>query len=148
MGIAESLTGGEVASTIVSVPGASDVLLGGIVAYATELKHRLLGVDAQLLEEHGAVHPEVARQMAVGVRSAVSVGGVAASVGISTTGVAGPDAADGMPVGTVYVGVSAPGVDAAYPFTFVGSRAEIRAQATDAAIEAAIRVLTGEGVRE
>ncbi|WP_414685521.1 CinA family protein [Microbacterium sp. LWO12-1.2] len=109
LGVAESLTGGAIAAEIVSVPGASDVFRGGIVAYATPVKHTLLGVDAELLEEHGPVHPQVALQMADGVRRALSVAGFPADVGIATTGIAGPDSPDGQPVGTVHIGVVAPG---------------------------------------
>ena len=75
IGIAESLTGGEVCSQLVAVAGASRVVRGGIVAYATELKHRLLGVDALVLELGGPVQAKVARQMAEGVRDAVAVDG-------------------------------------------------------------------------
>ncbi len=89
-GVAESLTGGEIASAIVSVPGASDVFRGGIVAYATPLKRSLLGVDGTLLDVEGPVHPEVARQMAEGARIACAVDGHPADFAIATTGVAGP----------------------------------------------------------
>lgn len=138
LGVAESLTGGAVASEIVSVPGASEVLLGGVVAYATEVKHTLLGVDAQLLEAAGAVHPNVAAQMADGVRRAVAVGDRAADVGIGTTGIAGPDSPDGQPVGTVHIGISTPTAHLVHSFVFRGGRSEIRAQARDAAILAAL----------
>ena len=104
LGVAESLTGGDVASKIVAIPGASATLRGAIVAYATPLKHSLLGVDSALLDEHGPVHPEVARQMADGVRRAVLIAGRAADVGIATTGIAGPDSPDGQRVGTVHIG--------------------------------------------
>ena len=86
LGIAESLTGGLVAASVVAVPGASAVFRGGIVAYATELKARLLGVDATLLEAHGPVHPRVARQMADGIRRVVGEE-EPADVGIATTGI-------------------------------------------------------------
>jgi nicotinamide-nucleotide amidase len=101
LAVAESLTGGLVASSLVSVPGASAVLRGGVVAYATELKAQILGVDAGLLVAHGAVHPDVARQMAVGVARLCGT-----EWGVSTTGVAGPEAQDGHPPGLVYVAVA------------------------------------------
>src|SRR5690606_23456904 len=88
LGVAESLTGGAVASEIVTVPGASAVLWGAVVAYATPIKRTLLGVDAELLAAHGPVHAEVALQMADGVRRAVAVDGRPADVGVSTTGIA------------------------------------------------------------
>ncbi|HWV49954.1 MAG TPA: CinA family protein, partial [Microbacterium sp.] len=75
LGVAESLTGGAVSSAVVAVPGASAVLDGAVVAYATPVKHSLLGVDAGLLDEYGPVHPRVAEQMADGVRAAVAVDG-------------------------------------------------------------------------
>ncbi|WCD92370.1 CinA family protein [Microbacterium sp. nov. GSS16] len=138
LGVAESLTGGAVASEIVSVPGASATLLGGVVAYATPVKHTLLGVDAGLLVEHGAVHPDVAVQMAEGVRRAMAVDARPADVGIATTGIAGPDSPDGQPVGTVHIGVVTPTGAWSIPHLFMGTRAEIRAQATAAAIAAAL----------
>jgi len=104
--IAESLTGGLLVAELISVPGASAVVRGGVVAYDTALKHSILGVDASLLAAHGAVHPDVAGEMAIGVRRVCAVGGESASIGLSTTGVAGPDPQDGQAVGTVYVGIS------------------------------------------
>lgn len=102
--VAESLTGGLVLATLVSVPGASAVVRGGVVAYMTDVKTSVLGVDHELLDLEGAVHPEVARQMARGVVSLVG-----ADYGLATTGVAGPDAQDGRPVGEVHVAVVGPG---------------------------------------
>ncbi len=103
LAVAESLTGGLVAAELTGVPGASRVLRGAVTAYATDLKHTLLGVDGALLAERGAVDAEVARQMAGGVRRLLG-----ADWGIATTGVAGPDPQDGQPVGTVYVAVAGP----------------------------------------
>ncbi|WP_341942368.1 CinA family protein [Microbacterium sp. LWH10-1.2] len=143
LGVAESLTGGALCSALVGVPGASAVLLGGVVAYATPVKHTLLGVDAHLLDTHGAVHSEVAAQMARGVRSAVAVGGRSADVGVSTTGIAGPDSPDGQPVGTVHIGVATPIAEVSRAFVFTGDRAAIRAQAVDAAL-AILREFVGE----
>ncbi len=103
LAVAESLTGGLVAAEITSVPGASKAFRGSVTAYATELKRELLGVDATLLARSGAVDPQVAAEMAAGVRKALG-----ADWGIATTGVAGPDPQDGQPVGTVYVAVNGP----------------------------------------
>lgn len=107
--IAESITGGLLTAEFASVPGASDVLVAGVVAYDTSLKHELLGVSKHLLENQGAVDPEVAAQMAEGLRNKIAqklgieLGQV---VAISTTGVAGPSEQDGKPVGELYIGVS------------------------------------------
>jgi nicotinamide-nucleotide amidase len=102
--VAESLTGGLLTAALTSVPGASAVVVGGVVAYNTELKRLILGVDATLLAREGAVHADVAAQMAANVRGALAVGGRPADVGIATTGVAGPEPQDGKAVGTVFVG--------------------------------------------
>ncbi|MES2093430.1 MAG: nicotinamide-nucleotide amidohydrolase family protein [Actinomycetota bacterium] len=104
--VAESLTGGLLVAELIGVPGASATVLGGIVAYNTAVKRGLLGVDAAILAEHGPVHPEVANQMADRVRVALSVDGVPADIGLSTTGVAGPGPQDGHPAGIVFVGVA------------------------------------------
>lgn len=103
LAVAESLTGGAVTDALVAVPGASLVLRGGVVAYATDVKRDVLGVDGGLLAEHGAVHPDVARAMARGVRALLG-----ADYGVATTGVAGPDPQDGHPPGTVHVAVCGP----------------------------------------
>jgi nicotinamide-nucleotide amidase len=100
LAVAESVTGGLVASRICTVPGASATFRGGVVAYATEVKRTLLDVTAT-----DVVSAECARQMADGVRRALG-----ADVGVATTGVAGPDALEGQPVGTVWLGLALPGV--------------------------------------
>lgn len=141
LGVAESLTGGALCAEIVAVPGASAVLLGGVVAYATPVKNTVLGVDADLLAAHGPVHPQVALQMADGVRRVVRVDGRDADVGISTTGIAGPDSPDGQPVGTVHVGVVTPAASRTMAFHFVGDRESIRAQTVAAALETLLDVL-------
>jgi len=134
--VAESLTGGLLVAELVRIPGASAVVAGGVVAYQTQLKHSLLGVDERLLAEHGAVHPEVARQMASGVRNALAVDGRAADIGIATTGVAGPDEQDGQPVGTVFLGLAYGANVRAIPLRLRGGRAEIREQAVSRALQA------------
>ncbi len=137
VGVAESLTGGLLAAAIVAVPGASAVFRGGVVAYATDLKASLLGVDGGLLEREGAVHPDVALQMARGIRETVTGAAGVADIGVSTTGVAGPDPADGQPVGTVYIAVSAKVGETVQLLDLDGSREQIREQTVTAALRLA-----------
>ena len=139
LAIAESLTGGMLSSAFVDVAGASKVFLGSIVAYQTELKHQLLGVSRTLLQEQGAVDPEVVAQMAGGVRSKLANRcGIDESlvIGLASTGVAGPEPQDGKPVGTVFIGISGPTGDFVYPFQFEGAREGIRLSAVTAALTA------------
>jgi nicotinamide-nucleotide amidase len=133
--VAESLTGGLVVAELTRIPGASLAVSGGIVAYDTGVKHSLLGVPAALLEREGAVHPEVARHMADGVRVALAVDGRPADVGVSTTGVAGPDPQDGKPPGTVFVGVAFAGEVEAIALELDGDRTAIRTATVRAALD-------------
>ena len=119
--VAESLTGGLLGAAITTVPGASSVFRGGVIAYATDVKAALLGVSAALLAERGAVDPDVAGAMAAGVRERLG-----AAIGAATTGVAGPDAADGKPPGTVHIAVCADGGAVVQTLALSGSRDEIR----------------------
>jgi nicotinamide-nucleotide amidase len=138
---AESLTGGLLAASIVDVPGASVVFNGGVVAYATPVKRSLLGVDAALLTERGAVDPDVVEQMADGVRRACAVDGRAADVGVATTGVAGPDGQDGRAPGTVYIGIASARGIRSLAFDLEGDRAEVRRASVGAAVAAALEEL-------
>lgn len=131
---AESLTGGLLVSELIATPGASATVLGGVVVYHTELKKTLLGVDAATLNVHGAVHPDVAAQMAARVREVLAVGGMPADIGVSTTGVAGPDSQDGYPVGTVFIGVSVGGDVRVLSLFLEGDRESIRRQVVEHAI--------------
>lgn len=153
LAVAESLTGGLLASSLVSVPGASRAFSGGVVAYDTALKHSLLGVDDALLAARGPVDREVAAQMAHGVRLACAVPDSAgkprpADIGISTTGVAGPDPdpQTGQPAGTVWVCVSGPG-DSERSLLLPGlaglDRGGIRTATVRAALELAAAALGG-----
>ena len=119
--IAESLTGGLVAAALTSVPGASVVVRGGVIAYATELKTALLGVPSDLLARYGAVHPAVAAAMATGVRRRL-----AATFGLATTGVAGPGPAEGKPQGTVFVAVEGPSGATGLGLQLTGDRQQVR----------------------
>lgn len=133
---AESLTGGLVAAEVTSVPGASRAFRGSVTAYATDLKRDVLGVDGRLLDERGAVDPDVARAMAAGVRRVLG-----ADWGVATTGVAGPDPQDGQPVGTVYVAVAGPrGEDKVRSLRLNGGRADIRKET----VRGALALLLGE----
>lgn len=132
VGTAESLTGGLVCAALTSVPGASAVVRGGVVAYASDVKVGVLGVDPGLLEREGAVCAPVATALAEGVRRVLP-----SAVGISTTGVAGPDPADGRPVGTVFVAASGPWGILVEEHTLTGDREEIRV----ASVGAALRLL-------
>ncbi|GIG21897.1 competence damage-inducible protein A [Cellulomonas chitinilytica] len=136
--VAESLTGGLVSATLVGVPGASVVLRGAVVAYATALKAELLGVDRTLLESRGPVDADVARQMAVGVRERLG-----ADVGLATTGVAGPTDQDGHPPGTVHVAVASADGVAVRSLTLDGDRSQVRAAAVDAVLALTQDVLDG-----
>jgi nicotinamide-nucleotide amidase len=145
--VAESLTGGLVAAELTTVPGASKAFRGSVTAYATELKHRLLGVDATLLAQRGAVDPQVAAQMAAGVRKALG-----ADWGIATTGVAGPDPQDGQPVGTVFVALDGPfgpgsgsaGGGKVELLRLNGDREEIRMESVRSVLALLLKELAGE----
>ncbi len=124
--VAESLTGGLLVAELIRTPGASSVVLGGVVAYNTELKHTVLGVDDVLLAKQGPVHPDVAIQMARGVRNVLAVGGVLADVGVATTGVAGPDPQGGHAPGTAFIGISTRDAEFSVRVTLIGDRQQIR----------------------
>lgn len=127
---AESLTGGWVSECITSVPGSSAVFAGGFVTYATDSKHKVLGVGSLLLDEQGPVCEEVAVEMAEGAARRLD-----ADVAVSVTGIAGPTGAEpGKPVGTVWMGVYAFGVVSAVRKQFDGDRDSVRAQTVEAAL--------------
>lgn len=130
LAVAESLTGGLVAAELTAVPGASRSFRGSVTAYATVLKHDLLGVDAAVLSARGAVDPQVAREMAEGVRSRLG-----ADWGAATTGVAGPEPQDGQPVGTVFVAVAGPDGATVSPLRLSGDRTEIRGASVSAVLD-------------
>ncbi|WAL63688.1 CinA family protein [Amycolatopsis cynarae] len=127
---AESLTAGLVCATLTEVPGASAVVRGGLVVYATDLKAKLAGVDEALLAEHGAVHPEVAAQLAAGARERCG-----ADWGLGLTGVAGPDPQDGVTPGTVHIALAGAGSCRVRTHRFEGGRASVRTNSVRAALE-------------
>ncbi|WP_104132423.1 CinA family protein [Cryobacterium sp. M91] len=145
--VAESLTGGLLVAELVRIPGASVVVRGGVVAYDSDLKRSLLQVDSSVLNVHGPVHADVAKQMAVGVRTLLAVNDVRADVGVSTTGVAGPGPDGGHTAGTVYIGLSKGTGSWAVPLQLDGDRAEIRTETVRQAI-LAVRALIARGDAE
>ena len=122
---AESCTGGGIGSAITSVPGSSEVYLGGVVSYSNQVKNEVLGVSAESLEKYGAVSPQVAEEMAAGARRLMR-----ADVAVSVTGIAGPGGgSDEKPVGLVWFGLAAPDRVRSEKKIFQGDRASVRAQA-------------------
>ena len=143
--VAESMTGGLLAAALTSTAGASATFRGGLVVYATDLKSRLAGVGEDLLAEHGPVAPQVALELARGVRGRLS-----ASWGVGVTGVAGPQPQDGKAVGTVFLSVVGPGPDAGLEsvseLNLAGDRNTIRMQTVEQAVAllaGAVNHLTG-----
>ena len=126
---AESLTGGGLVSRLVDVPGASRVVRGGACTYAVDTKVSVLGVSERRLAQTGPVDREVAIEMAQGARTLFG-----ATVGVATTGVAGPGASDGFPAGTVHVACAYPGGHAHRLLRLEGDRAAVRRGAIDAAL--------------
>lgn len=133
--VAESLTGGGVGAALTSVPGASDVFLGGVIAYIPAVKESLLKVKKETIAEFGVVSEEVAVAMADGVRELLG-----STWGISTTGVAGPGDADGMAAGTVWIAISGP-INQSTQLEVEGEREIVRNASVSSAISAFERIL-------
>ena len=128
---AESCTGGGIGAALTAVPGSSAVYKGGIISYCNEVKHRVLGVEQQLLDTLGAVSGPVAEQMAAGVRHVLD-----ADIAVSVTGLAGPGGDEyGNPVGTVFIGYCDENQTLSREYHFPGDREQVRSQAVEAALE-------------
>ena len=139
LAVAESCTGGLIAEQITDVAGASDYFLGGIVAYANEVKQALLSVPAALLEEHGAVSEPVVRAMAEGVRERFD-----ADFGLATTGISGPGGGSpGKPVGLVHVALARADETSAAHFVFPLDRQRHRLLTAQVALDWVRRALLG-----
>ncbi|MGA0222261.1 MAG: CinA family protein [Candidatus Nanopelagicales bacterium] len=117
------------------MPGCSAVFRGAVVAYAPEVKTEVLNVPGELLRQ-GIVTEEVARALAEGARSRLG-----ATVGIGTTGAAGPDDHDGMPAGTACIAVCSPSGERVRTLRITGNRSQVRHAVTQAAVEAALEIL-------
>jgi nicotinamide-nucleotide amidase len=138
LSVAESLTGGLLAATIVEIAGVSAVFRGGVVVYATEMKHTLAGVPRRLLDERGPVDPDVALALAEGVRERCGT-----DWGLATTGVAGPEPQDGKPVGMVFVAVAGPDGATVQELSRSGSRAGIRTATVTSVLSLLVAQLRG-----
>ena len=128
---AESCTGGAIGSALTAVPGSSALYKGGVVSYCNEIKHKLLGVDMELLDSVGAVSAPVAAAMAAGVMKVMD-----ADVAVSVTGLAGPGGDEfGNPVGTVFIGYADSSRALAVEYHFEGDREAVRRQAVESALK-------------
>ena len=128
---AESLTRGGIGAALTQVSGASAVYKGGIISYTNEVKHRLLGVPLEILNEYGAVSAPVAKAMAEGAGKALE-----ADVAVSVTGLAGPGGDEyGNPVGTVFIGYSDENGTVVKPCLFSGDRESVRNQTIASALQ-------------
>jgi nicotinamide-nucleotide amidase len=139
LAVAESLTGGQLTASLIDTPGASEVVLGGLVTYQNELKEQLLGVSPALIESQTAVDAEVAAQMAEGVRQKLALKCSKDSdqvIGVATTGVAGPEPVGPHRAGTVFIAVASRLGVKVFAHQFEGQRSEIRNQATAYGLEA------------
>lgn len=128
---AESCTGGGIGAALTAVSGSSAVYMGGIISYCNEVKHRVLGVEQQLLDTLGAVSGPVAEQMAAGARRVLD-----ADIAVSVTGLAGPGGDEyDNPVGTVFIGYCDENQNLSREYHFPGDREQVRSQAVEAALE-------------
>jgi len=131
LAVAESCTGGLIGHLITNVPGSSNYYLGSVTAYANQAKVRLLGVDPTTLEQYGAVSAETVIEMARGIRQALS-----AEVGLAVSGIAGPDGGTPeKPVGLVWIGLSAPGMEQAWYYLWPGDRLQVKEQTARQALQ-------------
>ncbi len=127
---AESCTGGGIGAQLTAISGSSEVYKGGVISYCNDVKHRVLGVPAEILERFGAVSVPVAEAMAVGARAVCQV-----DVAVSVTGLAGPSGDEfGNPVGTVFIGYADENKVLSRHFLFSGDRDAVRSQAVSAAL--------------
>jgi nicotinamide-nucleotide amidase len=135
---AESLTCGLIAATLSQVPGASRVLRGGLAAYATDVKVRVLGVDPKLVERHGVISAECAEAMAARATSVFS-----SDWAVASTGVAGPDPQEGHEPGTVFIAVAGPGIMRTETLDLLGAREELRVTTVERALLLLVQMVVG-----
>ena len=128
--VAESCTGGLICHRLTNISGSSDYLDRGLVTYSNQAKMDMLGVPAQVIEDHGAVSEPCVQAMAIGVKRLAGT-----DLGLAVSGIAGPTGGTPeKPVGTVHIGLAAGDEVHSWPYRFSGSRADIKAKASDAAL--------------
>lgn len=133
LAVAESCTGGLLGAAVTDVPGSSAYFLGGVISYADQVKAQLLSVPQATLSRYGAVSEQTAEAMASGVRRLLY-----ADIGVSITGVAGPDAEGSKPVGLTFIGIAATSVTT-HRFQWTGDRWDNRRRSVIAALELLVR---------
>ena len=139
LAVSESCTGGLIGHRITNVPGSSDYFNGGVIAYAYEIKVKLLGVSWDTLKTYGAVSRETVLEMATGARRSLD-----ADIAVSVSGIAGPGGGlPGKPVGTTWIGLTASDGQWARIFSFGGDREQNKAAACEAALTMLLDYLQG-----
>jgi PncC family amidohydrolase len=139
LAVAESCTGGLISHRITNVPGSSQYYLGGVTAYAYQVKEGLLGVRKQSLEKYGAVSQEIAIEMARGVRTRLG-----ADIGVSVTGIAGPGGGTPeKPVGLTWIGFSTRDKEQAWRYVWEGDRLQVKEQSAQAVLRILVKYLRG-----
>lgn len=139
LSVAESCTGGLIGGAVTAIPGSSSAFRGGVIAYANEIKQRVLGVPNDILAAHGAVSAETVRAMADG---AAKVTG--SDYAVSVSGIAGPEGGTPQkPVGLVFIGLRTPGKTEAFEYRFEGDRESVRLQAAEAALSRVAEAVGG-----
>ncbi len=138
LAVAESCTGGLLGHRITNVPGSSSYFQGGVVSYSNEAKERILGVPHETLLEHGAVSEQTVLAMARGVRQLLGT-----DIALSVTGIAGPTGGTPeKPVGLVYIGLAADGIELCEKHIWKGDRTENKERSAEAALEVLLKHLT------
>jgi nicotinamide-nucleotide amidase len=137
LAVAESCTGGLVGHRITNVPGSSDYFLGGVIAYANEVKERVLGVRKETLEKFGAVSAETAIEMSQGVCRLLR-----ADIGVAITGIAGPGGGSlDKPVGLTWIGLSAVSFGKAWRYTWSGNRSSVKEKSANQVLRLVVAYL-------
>ena len=140
--VAESCTGGLIGHRLTNVPGSSGYFCGGVVSYSNQSKVNILGVDAETINEYGAVSGETAQEMARGIRERME-----SDLGVAVTGIAGPDGGSrDKPVGTVYIGFSNAEKGFSRRYGFWGNRKQIKLNTSMMALDWVRRHLNGDSI--
>jgi PncC family amidohydrolase len=140
LAVAESCTGGLVGHRITNIPGSSDYYLGGVIAYANQVKVDVLGVRWETLEQYGAVSAETALEMAQGVRRVLE-----ADIGASITGIAGPGGgSQEKPVGLTWIGLSTGGFIKAWRYVWAGDRLAVKEQSANEVLRVVVAYLADQ----